>query len=72
MARISRALIADSSLATLNEMGAKLRAVGWLTLIETSASRIKDRARTERPDVVILGTAFSDSEQVGHGAPVAG
>lgn len=63
MARISRALIADSSLATLNEMGAKLRAVGCLTLIETSASRVRDRARTERPDVVVLGMGFSESEQ---------
>lgn len=64
MARISRALIADSSLSTLNDMGAQMRAAGCLTLIETSASRIKDRARTERPDVVILGVGFSEAEQV--------
>ncbi len=64
MSRISRALIADSNLATLNEMAARLRPIGCLALTETSASRITRRARAERPDVVILGMAFTDSEQV--------
>lgn len=62
MARISRVLIADGSLATLNELGGQLRSAGCLALIELASSRVRARARAERPDIVMLGKDFSEDE----------
>ncbi|MGD9535859.1 MAG: diguanylate cyclase [Alphaproteobacteria bacterium] len=62
MARTTRVLIADNSLAALNEMAPQLRAGGCLALIEMSAARIRERARVDRPDVAILGPGFPPDE----------
>jgi len=67
MAHVTRVLIADSSLTTLNEAGSHLRAAGCLTMIEMAPSRVRFRARSERPDAIFLGLGFSD-EELAHAA----
>ena len=62
MAHVTRVLVADSSLTTLNDAGSHLRAAGCLTMIEMAPSRVRFRARTDRPDAVFLGMGFSDDE----------
>ncbi|MBM3613417.1 MAG: hypothetical protein FJX19_10705, partial [Alphaproteobacteria bacterium] len=61
-AHVTRVLVADSSLTTLNDAGSHLRAAGCLTMIEMAPSRVRFRARTDRPDAVFLGMGFSDDE----------
>jgi len=66
MTRMTRVLVADGDVETINDVSGKLRARGFVNLLEMSGEETVARARSERPDVVVLGCSFGDlsTEQI--------
>lgn len=62
MTRSARVLVADGDLHTLNSVSENLRSRGFVNLLEMTGGQAMNRARHERPDVVILGTQLSDTD----------
>jgi two-component system cell cycle response regulator len=61
MARIARILVADKNLEIVNLISARLRARDFVNMLEMSGADALGRARSERPDVVVLGTGLDDA-----------
>ena len=57
---MTRVLVADGDVETINDVSGKLRARGFVNLLEISGEETVARARTERPDVIVLGSNFGD------------
>lgn len=66
MARIARILVADCDLDCLNLVSDRLRTRGYINLLEMVGENAIARAKSERPDIIILGSGFSDpsTEQI--------
>lgn len=62
MTRSARVLVADGDLQTLNTVSESLRSRGFVNLLEMTGGQAMNRARHERPDVVILGTQLPDTD----------